>query len=214
MTNVTKFSLGFNADKEDLSFQMGMACRHGLIAGATGTGKTVTLQTLAEEFSLAGVPVFLADVKGDLAGLCQEGSEQMRSKISPRLAELGISDWTPKAFPAVFWDLMAKQGFPILVSLRDFGPKLLARYFELSDAQSGVLELVFKVAGDRGLKLDTLSDLSQLLISLADEAQQLQVSYGNVSKASLGAIQRTILSLSEEIGGSFFGPSQFRLKIF
>ncbi len=180
-----------------------MANRHGLIAGATGTGKTVTLQTLAEGFSRAGVPVFLADVKGDLAGLAQ--AAQPGERILARVAELGIADFAPRANPVVFWDLYGRAGHPVRATVSDMGPLLLASLLELNDTQTGVLYAAFKVADDQGLLLLDLQDLRSLLAWVADNAASLRARYGNLSGASVAAIQRQLLVLEADGAEQFFG---------
>jgi DNA helicase HerA-like ATPase len=183
--------------------------RHGLIAGATGTGKTVTLMTLAEGFSRGGVPVFLADVKGDVAGLAAAGTAS--DKLAARLEDLGVTDWAPLANPTVFWDLYGKLGHPIRATVSELGPTLLARILELNDTQSGVLEIVFKLADDRGLLLLDLEDLRALLNLVAAERKDLSTSYGLVSAQSVGAIQRSLLQLSQQGADAFFGEPALEL---
>ncbi|AXA83841.1 ATP-binding protein [Lysobacter oculi] len=177
--------------------------RHGLVAGATGTGKTVTLMTLAEGFSKRGVPVFLADVKGDVAGLAMAGTPN--EKISQRIAEIGISDYVQQPNPVVFWDLWGQKGHPIRTTVSEMGPLLLSRILELNDTQSGVLDIVFKLADDRGLLLLDLKDLRALLGLVADERKDISTSYGLVSTQSVGAIQRALLRIEQEGGDKFFG---------
>ncbi|MBW8808972.1 MAG: DUF853 family protein, partial [Lysobacter sp.] len=183
--------------------------RHGLVAGATGTGKTVTLMTLAEGFSRQGVPVFLADVKGDVAGLAMPGAAN--DKLQSRLTEIGIADWAPSASPVVFWDLFGKLGHPVRTTVSEMGPTLLARILELNDTQSGVLDIVFKLADDRGLLLLDLEDLRALLGLVADERKDISTSYGLVSTQSVGAIQRSLLRLEQEGGDHFFGEPALQL---
>lgn len=182
---------------------LSMANRHGLIAGATGTGKTVTLRVLAEGFSRAGVSVFMADVKGDLAGLSQPG--QSSSGLTSRLEKLSISDWKPEGFPCVFWDLFGKQGHPVRATISEVGPFLLGRLLNLNDTQSGVLTIVFRVADEAGMPILDLKDLQSMLVHVGENAQQLTLRYGNVSVASIGAIQRALLSLLDGDQGGFFG---------
>lgn len=177
--------------------------RHGLIAGATGTGKTVTLQTLAEGFSRLGVPVFLADVKGDLAGLSQAG--QPHPKLDARAQEIGLGEMTREACPVTFWDLYGRQGHPLRTTISEVGPLLLSRLLDLNDVQEGVLNLTFKVADDQGLLLLDLKDLRQMLIHVADNAAELEKAYGNVSSATVGAIQRALLVLEQQGAEEFFG---------
>jgi len=180
-----------------------MANRHGLIAGATGTGKTVTLRVLAEGFSRMGVPVFMADVKGDLAGLSQPGTKS--EKLVERLATLGIEDWTPQAYPVVLWDVLGEQGHPMRTTVSEIGPILLARLLNLNDTQTGVLNIVFKAADDAGLLLLDLKDLQAMLVHVGENAQKFTLEYGNVSAASIGAIQRALLALKDNGGEQFFG---------
>src|SRR5437899_12385036 len=180
-----------------------MANRHGLIAGATGTGKTVTLQTLAENFSARGVPVFMADAKGDLAGLSQPGANN--PKVVERARELGISDFKGEACPVVFWDVFGQQGHPVRATVSEMGPLLLGRLLELNDTQEGVLNMVFKIADDNGLLLLDLKDLRSMLQFVADNGDQFKTQYGNVSAASAGAIQRSLLALESQGADKFFG---------
>ena len=183
--------------------------RHGLVAGATGTGKTVTLMTLAEGFSRLGVPVFLADVKGDVAGLAVAGDGN--EKVLQRAHEIGVADYAPAANPVVFWDLWGQRGHPVRTTVSEMGPTLLARILELNDTQSGVLDIVFKLADDRGLLLLDLEDLRALLGLVADERKDISTSYGLVSAQSIGAIQRSLLRLEQEGGEQFFGEPALEL---
>lgn len=183
--------------------------RHGLVAGATGTGKTVTLMTLAEGFSRLGVPVFLADVKGDVAGLALAGTSN--EKLQARVAEIGITGYANEANPVVFWDLFGKLGHPVRTTVSEMGPTLLARVLELNDTQSGVLDIVFKLADDRGLLLLDLEDLRALLGLVAAERKDISTSYGLVSVQSIGAIQRSLLRLEQEGGEMFFGEPALEL---
>ena len=187
------------------------ANRHGMIAGATGTGKSVSLMVLAEGFSRLGVPVFLADVKGDLAGLAQAGA--MNDKLKARIDKLGI-EWTPAANPVVFWDIYGKSGHPVRTTVSEMGPNLLARLMELNDTQSGVLEIVFKVADDDGLLLLDIKDLRALLTWAAENAKDISKRYGLVSTASIAAIQRGLLSLEQAGGDQFFGEPALDLSDF
>ena len=180
-----------------------MANRHGLIAGATGTGKTVTLRVIAESFSRIGVPVFMADVKGDLSGIARPGQEN--AKIAERLHVLGLEDFRFAAYPTVFWDLFGQQGHPIRTTVSEMGPLLMARLLNLNETQSGVLNLVFKVADDNGMLLLDLKDLRAMLRYVGDNAAKFKTQYGNVSAASIGAIQRGLLALEEQGCDSFFG---------
>ena len=170
-----------------------LANRHGLIAGATGTGKTVSLQVLAEGFSKNGVPVFLADVKGDLSGLSRPGNPH--PKIDERIEKIGIEGYHQKPFPVVFWDLFGEQGHPIRTTISEMGPLLLARLLGLNDTQEGVLSVAFEVADDQGMLLLDLNDLRALLVHIGEHSKELSLEYGNVSTASIGAIQRRLLTL-------------------
>ncbi|HWU70808.1 MAG TPA: helicase HerA-like domain-containing protein [Pseudoxanthomonas sp.] len=184
--------------------------RHGLTAGATGTGKTVTLMTLAEGFSRIGVPVFMADVKGDVAGLAVAGDGN--EKVVQRAKDIGVDGWSPAASPVVFWDLYGKLGHPVRTTVSEMGPTLLARILELNDTQSGVLEIVFKLADDRGLLLLDLEDLRALLALVADERKDISTSYGLVSAQSIGAIQRALLQIEQQGGDRFFGEPALELS--
>jgi DNA helicase HerA-like ATPase len=186
-----------------LSLLPALANRHGLITGATGTGKSVTLQTLAQGFSRIGVPVFLADVKGDLAGISRPGTTS--AKMAAVLAERGIEVPAPAACPTVFWDVFGTQGHPVRATVSDMGPLLLGRMLGLNDTQSGVLDIVFKVADDRGLLLLDMKDLRALLQHVGENAAEFRTAYGNVSPASIGAIQRGLLQIEAQGGDRFFG---------
>jgi DNA helicase HerA-like ATPase len=183
--------------------------RHGLVAGATGTGKTVTLMTIAEGFSRMGVPVFMADVKGDVAGLATAGDGS--EKLLQRAKDIGIADYAPSANPVVFWDLYGKLGHPVRTTVSEMGPTLISRILELNDTQSGVLDIVFKLADDRGLLLLDLEDLRALLNLVAAERKDISTSYGLVSAQSVGAIQRALLRLSQDGGEAFFGEPALEL---
>lgn len=180
-----------------------MANRHGLIAGATGTGKTVTLQTLAEGFSMRGIPVFMADVKGDLAGISQPGANN--PKVVERAQELGLGDFEGEGSPVAFWDVFGENGHPVRATVSEMGPLLLGRLLELNDTQEGVLNIVFKIADDNGLLLLDLKDLRSMLQHVAENAAQFKAEYGNVSAASAGAIQRGLLTLESQGADQFFG---------
>jgi DNA helicase HerA-like ATPase len=184
--------------------------RHGLVAGATGTGKTVTLMTIAEGFSRMGVPVFLADVKGDVAGLALPGAPG--EKLDARVAQIGLPGYVHEANPVVFWDLFGKNGHPVRTTVSEIGPTLLARILELNDTQAGVLDIVFKLADDRGLLLLDLEDLRALLGLVAAERKDISTSYGLVSAPSIGAIQRSLLRLEQEGGEMFFGEPALALS--
>jgi DNA helicase HerA-like ATPase len=189
---------------------LGLANRHGLVAGATGTGKTVTLQVMAEGFSRAGVPVFAADVKGDLSGISQTGAGN--PKFVRRAAELGDDQFEFAASPVIFWDLFGRQGHPVRTTVSEMGPLLLARLLDLNDTQEGVLALAFKLADDQGLPLLDLRDLRALLTFVGENAAALRVAYGNVSTASVGAIQRQLLALEHQGGERFFGEPALDLR--
>ena len=180
-----------------------MANRHGLITGATGTGKTVTLQKMAESFAAIGVPVFMADVKGDLSGIGAAGVAS--DKMMKRLESIGVKEFQPRANTAVFWDVFGEKGHPVRATVSDMGPLLLARLLNLNETQSGVLTLVFKIADDNGLLLLDLKDLRAMIQFVGDNAKQFTTQYGNISAASVGAIQRGLLTLDEQGGDRFFG---------
>lgn len=187
-----------------------MANRHGLIAGATGTGKTITLRTIAEQFSSIGVPVFMADVKGDLSGLCLPGGDN--PKVNERISRLGLDGFSFEGFPVAFWDVFGEQGHPVRATVSEMGPVLLGRIFMLNDIQAGVLSLVFKIADDNGLVLLDLKDLRAMLQFVGDQADRFRTQYGNVSAASIGAIQRSLLTLEEQGGDRFFGEPALNLE--
>ncbi|MBM4329262.1 MAG: DUF853 family protein [Deltaproteobacteria bacterium] len=186
------------------------ANRHGLIAGATGTGKTVSLQVLAEGFSRLGVPVFMADVKGDLAGISQIG--QPGPQLIERAKELGIKDYRGESFPVMFWDLFGRDGHPIRATVSDMGPLLLSRLMELNEAQEGVLNIAVKLADDQGLLLLDLKDLKALITFTAEQAKELTIAYGNVSKPTVGTIQRRLLVLEQQGGENIFGEPALDLN--
>jgi hypothetical protein len=183
------------------------ANRHGLIAGATGTGKTVTLQGLAESFSAIGVPVFVSDVKGDLSGLAMPGSptSKVHEIFAARAAEIGQTDWAYKDNPVTFWDLFGEQGHPVRTTVSEMGPLLLARLMGLNETQEGVLSIAFRLADEQGLLLLDLGDLQAMLAWCAENAADIAIKYGNVTKASVGAIQRQLLTLEDQGGDKFFG---------
>jgi len=180
-----------------------MANRHGLIAGATGTGKTVTLQVLAESLSKIGVPVFMADVKGDLSGISQKGGSN--PKVTDRIKQLKLDDFAFEGCPATLWDVFGEQGHPVRATVSEMGPLLFSRLLNLNDTQAGVLNMVFKIADDNGLLLLDLKDLRAMLQHVGDNAAEYKTQYGNVSAASVGAIQRGLLQLEQQGGEKFFG---------
>src|SRR5437764_15153264 len=183
--------------KEQIFLLPKMANRHGLIAGATGTGKTVTLQTLAENFSARGVPVFMADVKGDLAGLSQPGGNN--PTILERAKELGLADFSGAANRVVFWDIFGEDGHPVRATISEMGPLLLGRLLQLNDTQAGVLNIVFKIADESGLLLLDLKDLRATLQYVADNAEQIKTQYGDVSPATTGGIERSSLQPERQV---------------
>ena len=193
-------------------FALKWANRHGLIAGATGTGKTVTLQNLAEGFSNAGVPVFMADVKGDLSGICMPG--EMQDFLVKRAEVIGLEDYKKQAFPVVFWDLFARQGHAVRTTISEIGPVLLARMLELNDTQEGVLNIAFRHADEEGMLLLDLKDLQALLTALYENASEISKEYGQVSKPSVAAIQRALLRLEDQGADKFFGEPALDLKDF
>ena len=191
---------------------LGLANRHGLIAGATGTGKTVTLQILAEGFSAAGVPVFAADVKGDLSGIALPGTE--KSFLTERAAKIGLDPYVFEPHPVILWDVFGKHGHPIRATISEMGPLLLARLLDLNDVQEGVLNIAFRIADDEGLLLLDLKDLRSMLQFLAENAATVKAKYGNVSATTVGAIQRGLLMLENQGGDAFFGEPALDLKDF
>ena len=190
----------------------GLANRHGLITGATGTGKTVTLQTLAENFSKIGVPVFMADVKGDLGGISQAGT--IGEKMAAVLKERGIEPPTSAACPVTLWDVFGEQGHPVRATVSDMGPLLLARMLNLNDTQAGVLNLMFKIADDNGMLVLDLKDLRAMLQHIGDNASQFTTEYGNISAASVGAIQRGLMQIETQGGDKFFGEPMLDISDF
>lgn len=203
------FLIGGNTQTQ-VHFAAKTANRHGMIAGATGTGKTVTLQTLAENFSRIGVPVFLADVKGDLSGLAIDG--KINDKIQSRIDTIKISDYSNHANPTLFWDLFAKQGHPVHTTISEMGPLLLSNLLELNEVQSGILYSTFAIADDNGLLLLDLKDLRSMLTWVAENAKSLSKEYGNISAASIGAIQRRLLVLEQQGGENLFAEPALQLK--
>ena len=187
--------------------------RHGLIAGATGTGKTVTLQGLAEGFSLAGVPVFLADVKGDLAGLSMPGSEsfKLHDAFMKRVATIGMTDFSYHATPVIFWDLFGEQGHPVRTTVAEMGPLLLSRLLELTEPQEGVMNIAFRLSDEEGLPLLDLKDLQALLVWIGEHDHEISLRYGNVATATIGTIQRRLLVLENEGGTHLFGEPALEL---
>jgi DNA helicase HerA-like ATPase len=205
-----KIYLGQSVEPEYLELRL--ANRHGLITGATGTGKTVTLQVLAEGFSDAGVPVFAADVKGDLSGIGMKG--EPKPPLVKRAQEIGLSDYENKAYPAVFWDLFGEQGHPVRSTVQEMGPLLLSRLLELNEVQEGVLNILFRVAADEKMPLLDLKDLRAMVTEVGNRGKELQTKYGNVSGVSAGAVQRRLLVLEEQGANNFFGEPALDIKDF
>ncbi len=203
-------NLGKTAKHDRISICAPMASRHGLIAGATGTGKTVTLQTLAEGFSRIGTAVFAADVKGDLSGLGAPAT--LSPKLLSRIEQLRIGDYKPTAAPILFWDVYGQQGHPLRTTISEVGPLLLGRILELGETQASVLQLAFKIADDQGLLLLDCKDLHQLLLWLAENSKLLKEQYGSIAPATLGVIQRAVLNLEQRGGEKFFSEPALRLE--
>lgn len=195
--------IGKTADLTELNLLSNLANRHGLITGATGTGKTVTLQKLAESFSQIGVPVFMADMKGDLSGIGAAGASN--PKLQERLDATGYDSWTPQANPIVFWDVYGEKGHPIRATVSDMGPMILSQLMGLNEVQTGILNIIFKVADDNGLLLIDFKDLRAMTRFVSENAKELQPLYGNIATASIGAIQRGLLQLEMEGAEHFFG---------
>ena len=208
--------LGLGADGSRQALLLSRSNRHGLIAGATGTGKTVTLQGIAESFSAAGVPVFLADVKGDLSGIAMPGSPNFKhaDKLESRAKELGITDYAYADNPVIFWDLYGEQGHPIRTTVSEMGPLLLSRLLDLNETQEGVLQIIFRYADENGLLLLDFEDLSALLAWANENAAELSGKYGNVTKPSVGSIQRQLLSFEAQGADNFFGEPALEIDDF
>ena len=192
--------------------ELKLANRHGLVTGATGTGKTVTLQVLAEGFSAAGVPVFAADIKGDLSGIAAMG--EPKEGLAKRAREIGLDDWSNAKFPTVFWDLFGEEGHPIRATVQEMGPLLLSRLMELNETQEGVLNIIFRVAADEGLPLLDLNDLRSMANDVGQRGKSLMTKYGNVSAVSVGAIQRRLLVLEEQGANKFFSEPALDIADF
>ncbi len=205
-----KIWLATSGDGERVWLEPSMANRHGMIAGATGTGKTVTLKVIAESFSEMGVPTFIADVKGDVSGMCVPGSENKHIRRS--IDTMNIQNFNYTGYPVRFFDVYGKMGIPVRTTISEMGPELLARLLELSDVQAGVLRIVFRVADDKGLLLLDLKDLREMVRFVGDNAADLKLQYGNVTSQSLGAIQRALLTLEDEGGDIFFGEPALSLS--
>ena len=204
-----KILIGKNS-KQELFIVPNKANRHGLITGASGSGKTITLKVMAESFSSMGVPVFLADVKGDLAGTCMPGEKS--EKIQERLDAIGIKNFEMKGFPTVFWDVFAKGGHPIRTTLQSVGPVILSRMLGLNETQEGVLAIIFKIAKENEYELIDLKDLRLLLQYVAENSKKYTISYGNIAAQSVGSIQRSLLMLEEQGGNYFFGEPAIEIN--
>jgi len=207
-----KILIGKSGKQKELYIVPDKANRHGLITGASGSGKTITLKVMAESFSSMGVPVFLADVKGDLAGTCMPGENS--EKIQERLDSIGIKDFEFKGFPVTFWDVFGKDGHPIRTTLQEVGPTILSRMLGLNDTQEGILTVIFKIAKEEGYELIDLKDLRLLMQYVAENSKEYTVEYGNVASQSIGTIQRNLLMLQEQGGDSFFGEPAIDINDF
>ena len=196
--------------EQDICLLPQMANRHGLITGATGTGKTVTLQTLAESFSRIGVPVFLSDIKGDLSGVSKPGGGN--AKVSARVEQLKLEGFAPRGYPVTFWDVFGKQGHPLRATISDMGPLMIGRMLNLNEVQQGVMALVFKIADDNGLLLLDLKDLRAMVQSVGENASDFTTEYGNISTASIGAIQRGLLQIETQGGDKLFGEPMLNIE--
>lgn len=212
----TAIYLGLGGDGSQQMLSLARANRHGLIAGATGTGKTVTLQGIAESFSAAGVPVFVADVKGDLSGVAMPGSPTFKhaASLEARAKELGITDYAYSDNPVIFWDLFGKQGHPVRTTVSEMGPLLLARLLDLNETQEGVLQIIFRYADEQGLLLLDFEDLQALLQWANENSAELSGKYGNVTRPSVGSIQRQLLSFEAQGAGNFFGEPALEIDDF
>ena len=206
-----KILIGKNA-KTETTILLDKANRHGLITGASGSGKTITLKVMAESFSSAGVPVFLSDVKGDIAGTCLPGEES--EKVKERLANLKIKDFKFKGFPIHFWDVFGKKGHPIRTRIKDVGPTILSRMLGLSEVGEGVLAIIFKIAEDKNLELIDLKDLKILLTYVGEHYKEFITNYGNITTQSIGVIQRSVLQLDSQGGNYFFGEPNLDIMDF
>jgi len=205
---------GGEDNKQPQELLLKYANRHGLVAGATGTGKTVTLQILAESFSAQGVPVFLSDVKGDLSGLAKAGSAsfKLHDAFTSRAEKIGFSDFDYASFPTVFWDLFGKQGHPVRTTIAEMGPLLISRLLELTEAQEGILNIAFRISDEQGLPLLDLKDLQSILVWVGEHSKELSLRYGNVASSSIGAIQRRLLVLENQGGADLFGEPALALS--
>jgi len=201
-----------NTELENVVILPEMANRHGLITGATGTGKTVTLQKMAEAFSSAGIPVFVADVKSDLSGISKPAEPS--EKLSARLAKIGVTDWQPSENPTIFWDVFGEKGHPVRATISDMGSLLLSRLLNLNEIQTGILQIIFKIAEDNDMLLLDMKDLRSMTQYVADHAGNFKTQYGNITPASAGAIQRGLLTLEEQGAANFFGEPMLDISDF
>ena len=201
--NAIWMGVGAEPDNKHVSLLLNQANRHGLIAGASGTGKTVTLKVMAEGFARAGVPVFMADVKGDITGMCEAGKDS--EDMQERIARFGIEGWSYAGCPVRLWDMLGEQGIPVRITVSDMGPTMLARLLELTEVQEGVLDIVFRIADDKQLLLIDLKDLRSMLNYAAEHAREYESTYGKVSSQSVGAILRSLISIEDQGGDVFFG---------
>ncbi|MDR1837254.1 MAG: DUF853 domain-containing protein [Treponema sp.] len=208
----TPLCIAKNTDLESIAILPQMANRHGLITGATGTGKTVTLQKMAESFSSIGVPVFVTDVKGDLSGIAMAAVPS--EKLSARLEKIGVTDWKPRDNSSVFWDVFGEKGHPVRATVSDMGPLLLSRLLNLNDVQSGLLQIVFKIADDNKMLLLDMKDLRAMTQYVADHADDFKTAYGNIATTSAGAIQRGLLTIDEQGASNFFGEPMLDIMDF
>ena len=208
----TPLCIAKNTDLENIVMLPGMANRHGLISGATGTGKTETLQKMAESFSAVGVPVFVADVKGDLSGIAMAAAPG--DKLNARLEKIGVTDWQPRENPVVFWDVFGEKGHPVRATVSDMGPVLFSRLLNLSDVQTGILQIIFKIADDKNMLLLDMKDLRAMTQYVSEHANDFKAAYGNITSASAGAIQRGLLTLEEQGAANFLGEPMLDLMDF
>lgn len=199
-------------DQKAIGMYLDKLNRHGLIAGATGTGKTITLKVIVEQLSQQGIPVFLADIKGDLASLSQEG--QLEGKVAERVTELTISDFKPQSYPVRLWDILGQQGTPIRATISEMGPLLLGRLLELNNTQMDILNIIFKIADDEGMLLIDMKDLRALIQEVAQNSANYSLKYGNIAKQSIAAIQRSLITLEQQGGKDFFGEPALDLMDF
>ncbi|MDO4814706.1 MAG: DUF853 family protein [Gemella sp.] len=209
---MTIIKIAKTSENKDVLMYGNKLNRHGIIAGATGTGKTISLKVLTEQFSKAGIPVFLADIKGDLATLAKSGS--LEGKVAERVSSMGLDDFANQGYPVRLWDVFQEKGHPIRATISEMGPLLLARLLELNETQTGILNIAFRVADDKGLLLIDMKDLKAMLNDLAENSSEYSTQYGNITKQSIGAIQRSLLTLEDQGGDDFFGEPAIDLADF